>query len=415
MLIESLSAPEVVSDTSSASIETAMDSRRRGRTDSPTEPLHLAPAKGGLRNVAPALETRSKIGALWGERRKADRFGQLIGASPPMQRVYDLISRVAPTEASVLIAGETGTGKEVVAQAIHSLSHRSKEAFLPLNCGAVSAALIESELFGHERGSFTGADRLHRGYFERADQGTLFLDEITEMPSDLQVRLLRVLETSVVGRVGGTETLELDVRIIAATNQRPEEAIAAGLLREDLLYRLNVFPLTLPPLRERGEDVVLLADEFLGDLNVAEGTSKRFTAGCLERLRRHAWPGNVRELRNVVHRAFILAEENVGVDCLPLPPLSNVRGETSRATEGFGASSLVTRLGTPLAEAERRLILATLDYCGGCKQKAAQTLGIGLKTLYSRLREYKARLADRAPRGPGLQLGESGSARYLAL
>jgi DNA-binding NtrC family response regulator len=235
------------------------------------------------------------------------------------------------------------------------------------------------------------------------------------MPSDLQVRLLRVLETSVVGRVGGTETLELDVRIIAATNQRPEEAIAAGLLREDLLYRLNVFPLTLPPLRERGEDVVLLADEFLGDLNVAEGTSKRFTAGCLERLRRHAWPGNVRELRNVVHRAFILAEENVGVDCLPLPPLSNVRGETSRATEGFGASSLVTRLGTPLAEAERRLILATLDYCGGCKQKAAQTLGIGLKTLYSRLREYKARLADRAPRGPGLQLGESGSARYLAL
>ena len=228
--------------------------------------------------------------------------------------------------ASVLIAGETGTGKEVVAQAIHSLSHRSKEAFLPLNCGAVSAALIESELFGHERGSFTGADRLHRGYFERADRGTLFLDEITEMPGDLQVRLLRVLETSVVGRVGGTQTLEINVRIIAATNQRPEEAIAAGLLREDLLYRLNVFPLMLPPLRERGEDVVLLADAFLGDLNVAEGTAKKFTAACLERLRRHAWPGNVRELRNVVHRAFILAEENVGVDCLPLPPLSNVSG-----------------------------------------------------------------------------------------
>jgi two-component system response regulator AtoC len=228
MLSESLSAPEVVSDTGSPSIETSLDSRRRGRTDFPREPLHLAPAKGGLRNVAPALETSSKIGAPWGEGRKADRFGPLIGASPPMQRVYDLISRVARTGAGVLIAGETGTGKEVVAQTIHSLSRRSKEAFVPLNCGAMPAALIESELFGHERGSFTGADRLHKGYFERADGGTLFLDEITEMPSDLQVRLLRVLEASAVSRVGGTETFELDVRIIAATNQLPGQAVAAG-------------------------------------------------------------------------------------------------------------------------------------------------------------------------------------------
>jgi len=384
--------------TGNVSVETAVEARRLGATDSWTKHLHLAPARV---SVAAAFETRSKIGVLEGELRREGRFGSLIGASPPMQRVYDLISRVARTSAGVLISGETGTGKEVVAQTIHALSPRSKEAFLPLNCGAVSAALIESELFGHERGSFTGADRRHKGYFERADRGTLFLDEITEMPSDLQIRLLRVLESSVVGRVGGTEALEVDVRIIAATNQRPEQAVAAGRLREDLLYRLNVFPMTLPPLRERGDDVLLLADEFLGDLNAAEGTAKEFTAACRERLRRHAWPGNVRELRNVVQRAFILAEQNVGVDCLLLTPLDNPGGETALVSEAPGASGLVTRVGTSLAEAERRLILATLDHFGGSKDQAAQTLGIGLKTLYNRLREYKARPADRAPRAAG--------------
>jgi DNA-binding NtrC family response regulator len=401
--------------TDNVSVETAVEARRLGATDSWTKHLHLAPAKLGPRSVAAAVEARSKIGVPGGELRREDRFGSLIGASPPMQRVYDLISRVARTSAGVLISGETGTGKEVVAQTIHALSPRSQEAFLPLNCGAVSTALVESELFGHERGSFTGADRRHKGYFERADRGTLFLDEITEMPSDLQIRLLRVLETSVVGRVGGTEPLEVDVRIIAATNQRPEQAVAAGRLREDLLYRLNVFPMTLPPLRERGDDVLLLADEFLGDLNAAEGTAKEFTAACRERLRRHAWPGNVRELRNVVQRAFILAEQNVGVDCLLLTPLDNPGGETALVSEAPGASGLVTRVGTSLAEAERRLILATLDHFGGSKDQAAQTLGIGLKTLYSRLREYKASFADREPRGRGLQLGESGAGSCPAL
>ena len=326
------------------------------------------------------------------------RFGALIGASQPMQRVYELIARVAPTTASVLISGETGTGKEVVAQTIHSLSHRGNQAFLPLNCGAVSAALIESELFGHERGSFTGADRLHKGYFERADRGTLFLDEVSEMPGELQVRLLRVLETSAVGRVGGTETLKLDVRIIAATNQRPEQAVAAGRLRQDLLYRLNVFPMVLPPLRERGSDVLLLAEEFLSDLNLAEGTAKRFTAASLERLLLHTWPGNVRELRNVVHRAFILAEEEV--DCVVPGLLGRVGGEGSLATVERCASSLVIQLGTSLADAERRLILAALDHCGLDKEKAAQTLGISVKTIYNRLREYK---------------GDSGSERIVGI
>ena len=295
-----------------------------------------------------------------------------------MQAVYDLIGRVARTDASVLITGETGTGKDVVALTIHSLSRRSKEAFLPVNCGAISANLIESELFGHERGSFTGADRMHKGYFERAHRGTLFLDEITEMPLELQVRLLRVLETATVTRVGGNEPIKIDVRILAATSLRVEEAVAASKLREDLFYRLNVFPIALPPLRERGEDVELLAEQCLGELNAASGTAKHFTRACLERLRRHSWPGNVRELKNVIQRAFILAEEDVGVDSLPLG-----------VTEVVPASSVVMRVGTPIAEMERRLILATLDQCDGDKKKAADVLKISLKTLYNRLNEYK--------------------------
>ena len=246
-----------------------------------------------------------------------------------------------------------------------------------MNCGALSAHLIESELFGHERGSFTGADRMHKGYFERAHGGTLFLDEITETV-DIQVRLLRALETSAVTRVGGTEPIKVDVRIVAATSRRVEEAVAAGKLREDLYYRLNVFPIQLPPLRERGDDVELLAEKFLAELNQAEGTAKRFTRACLERLHRHSWPGNVRELQNVVRRAFILAEEDVGVDSLPLG-----------VTEEVSAASLVTRVGTSIAEVERRLILATLEHCDGDKKKAADVLKISLKTLYNRLNEYK--------------------------
>ncbi len=330
-----------------------------------------------LGNVTRALKLRGEIGSLRGELRKLGRFAALVGASPPMQKVYDLIDRVAGTDASILISGETGTGKELVAETIHGLSRRSKEPFLAVNCGALSAHLIETELFGHERGSFTGADRMHKGYFERAYGGTLFLDEITESV-EIQVRLLRALETSALTRVGGSEQIKLDVRIVAATNLRVDEAVAAGKLREDLYYRLSVFTIQLPPLRERGDDIELLAEKFLGELNQAEGTAKHFTRACLERLRRHGWPGNVRELQNVVRRAFILADEDVGVDSLPL-----------EVTEVAGAGSLVTRVGTSIAEAERRLILATLEHCGGDKRKAADILKLSPKTLYNRLHQYK--------------------------
>ena len=295
-----------------------------------------------------------------------------------MQKVYDLIGKVAPTEATILVLGETGTGKELVAETVHSLSRRHKEPFLPINCGAVSPTLIESELFGHERGSFTGADRMHKGYFERAHRGTLFLDEITEMPHELQVKLLRVLETGKVTRIGGNEAIPVDVRVIAASNRRPEEAVAAGKLREDLHYRLNVFPIHLPPLRERRDDVDLLAEHFLALLNKEQGTSKDFTRPALQRLRTHNWPGNVRELKNLVHRAYILAEEHIGIDSLPL------------GVQETPGSNLNVKVGTSLGEVEQRLILATLEDCEGDKKKAAEVLGISLKTLYNRLNEYKS-------------------------
>jgi two-component system, NtrC family, response regulator AtoC len=376
--LEPASAPEVVLITGSASVETAVEALRLGAADYLTKPVDFARVKMALANVSRALEMRGEIGALRGELRKLGRFGPLIGGSPPMQKIYDLIDRVAATDASILVSGETGTGKELVAEAIHRLSRRSKKPFVGVNCGALSAHLIESELFGHERGSFTGADRMHKGYFERAHGGTLFLDEITETV-DIQVRLLRALETSAITRVGGTEPIKVDVRIIAATSRRVEEAVAAGTLREDLYYRLNVFPISLPPLRERGDDVELLAEKFLGELNLAEGTAKHFTRACLDRLHRHGWPGNVRELQNVVRRAFILSEGDVGVDSLPL-----------EVNEEMATTNFMMRVGTPIAEMERRLILATVEHCGDNKQKAADVLKVSLKTLYNRLREYKA-------------------------
>jgi two-component system response regulator AtoC len=282
----------------------------------------------------------------------------------------------------VLITGESGTGKELVAQTLHDLSRRRKSAFIPINCGAISPQLIESEVFGHEKGSFTGAVREHKGYFERANGGTLFLDEITEMPIELQVKLLRVLEEGTFMRIGSDRAIEVDVRVIAATNRNPHEAVAEGKLREDLLYRLQVFPLHLPPLRERGRDVILIADEFLRDMNRAEGTSKTFTTDAHEILMGRHWPGNVRELRNVVQRAYIMADDLIDAAC--------VRLEAGKAEKDTGGPFLQVRVGSTVAEVERRLMLATLEQCGGTKEKAAQMLGISLKTLYNRLREYES-------------------------
>jgi DNA-binding NtrC family response regulator len=254
-----------------------------------------------------------------------------------------------------------------------------------MNCGAVSAQLIESELFGHEKGSFTGADRRRAGYFEQAAGGTLFLDEITEMPAELQVKLLRVLESGRFMRVGGTESIESDVRILAATNRDPGEAVSSGALREDLYYRLNVFPIVLPPLRERGDDYELLAQYFLDELNQTDEQDKRWTPGAIEAIKERTWHGNVRELRNAVHRAFILAGREIDAEAIEAIDLLS-----EEEAPGSGGETLEVPVATEIAQVEKRLILATLDHFGGDKKKSAKALGISLKTLYNRLSVYRA-------------------------
>lgn len=306
-------------------------------------------------------------------------FGLLYGSSQAMLSLSRQIDRVAMTDATVLLEGESGTGKELIAQSIHLSGQRANKQFIAVNCGAIPSHLIEAALFGHEKGSFTGAVRSQTGYFEYASGGTLFLDEITEMPPDMQVKLLRVLECGSFYRVGGSESVEVDVRLIAATNRPLKDAVHAGCLRQDLMYRLAVFPIHVPPLRERGHDTALLAKHFLDELNREAGTRKRFSRQTLRNLQRHHWPGNVRELKNFVHRAYILSADLLNLE-IPLP----VRKQVLPAEDGM----LDFTIGTALADAQREIILATLHHHRGNKRMTAETLGISLKTLYNRLKEY---------------------------
>jgi DNA-binding NtrC family response regulator len=374
------SGVEIIFITGHATVESAVTALKMGAADYLVKPINMQRVKAILSRLPRPGDLKAEIGTLRGELRRMGRFGLMLGNSAAMQEVYDHIGRVAPTAASVLLVGESGTGKEVAAQTLHELSLRRKHAFLAVNCGAISPNLIESEMFGHERGSFTGADRQHKGYFERASGGTLFLDEITEMPIELQVKLLRVLETGVFMRVGTTKEIETDVRLIAATNRDPEEAVLEGKLRLDLYHRLNVFPITLPPLRERGKDVELLAQSFLDELNAQNGTRKQFPPAVREMLLSYPWPGNVRELKNYVQRAFIMASPDS--DSTAAVPLQISLSKPSSGT------AVTIPFGTSLAEADRQLILATLEQCGGVKTRAAEILGISLKTLYNRLVEY---------------------------
>jgi DNA-binding NtrC family response regulator len=375
--LEKRDATELVVITGHATVESAIEALRMGATDYLVKPVDMDRLKAILKRVPQPEELREEIGELREELRKLGRFGHMFGNSPAMQKLYDQLQRVAPTSATVLLVGESGTGKELAAQSIHELSRRKKGPFLPLNCGAMSPQLIESELFGHEKGSFTGADRQHKGFFERAHGGTLFLDEITEMPIELQVKLLRVLETGAFMRVGTNAPIATDVRLIAATNRSPEKAVADGKMREDLYHRLNVFPVQMPPLRERGPDIEMLAQHFLDLLNKQEGTKKTFAPATLAALNQHGWPGNVRELKNYVQRAYILADDVIDVALAP---------------ETFAAPTkspvITVRIGSSLDEVNRRVIEATLAECGNVKRKAAQVLGISLKTLYNRLAEY---------------------------
>ena len=310
-------------------------------------------------------------------------LGRLIGTCDAMRALYDQIVRVAPTGVSVLITGESGTGKELLAETIHSLSGREDEPFVAVNCGAIPATLVEAELFGYERGSFTGAVRSQAGYFERAGHGSLFLDEAAEMPPDMQVKLLRALEARRICRVGGDRDIPLHARVIAATNRSLSEALSENRLRADLLYRLAVFHMKLPVLRSRGDDVYLLARHFLAQLNAASDSDREFSGDSWRFLREYHWPGNVRELFNTVQRAHILADPQLdlrtAISCGPLADAVS----TDKGDVAF-------RPGMSLADIERIAIGETLKFCSGNKTRTAAVLGISLKTLYNRLNEYRA-------------------------
>jgi len=318
----------------------------------------------------------------------------LLGCSQAMQEVFRLIERVGPTEASVLLTGESGSGKELAAQSIHDRSPRRSGPFIAINCGAIPAGLIEAELFGYEKGSFTGAIRTHAGVFERAQGGTLLLDEVTEMPLDMQTRLLRVLESRKFYRVGASVEVLSDVRVIASTNRCPLQAVRNGQLREDLLYRLAVFPIDLPPLRTRGNDVDLLAEHFLAELNSRAHAQKRLSPSARLMLKQHGWPGNVRELKNCIERAFILGDQTL--ELAPLIQLGDAfKGDETLKSDnpiaGAERERLDIRVGSRIYDMERSLIEATLDYFKGNKRRAADALGCSLKTLYNKLNGYSQR------------------------
>jgi len=345
-----------------------------------------------LESAAELADARRENEILRRQLRDRGAFGELIGNSETMQRVYVLIEQVASSSASVLITGESGTGKELVARTIHNLSPRRNAPFLAINCSAIPDTLMESELFGHEKGAFTGAVSRRHGCFELANTGTLLLDEIGEMPTLLQAKLLRVLEERVVHRLGSRKDITVDVRLLAATNKEPHGAVRDGTLREDLLYRLNVISIHLPKLADRLEDLPLLTQHLISRLAAKHNRPARFISpAALDALQFHSWPGNVRELRNVIERAVVICSgEQIERHHFAPYPFDQRQRLRSEDTVTFP-------VGTPLREIERQMILRTLDKTGNNKTRAAQLLNISLKTLHNKLNDYRARglLGDR--------------------
>jgi DNA-binding NtrC family response regulator len=333
------------------------------------------------------LDTAKKENELL-RRQLQDRgaYGELVGNSDSIRKVYTLIEQVAPSSASVLITGESGTGKELVARTIHKMSPRRDKPFVAINCSAIPESLMESELFGHEKGAFTGAASRRQGCFELADTGTLLLDEIGEMPALLQAKLLRVIEERAVRRLGSRKEVNVDVRLLAATNRQPDRAVSEGTLRSDLLYRLNVFGIHLPSLGERKEDLPLLAQHLVTQLAEKHGRPARFlSSAALNALQFHSWPGNVRELRNVIERAVIICSgeqiERHHFAPYPIEQRERLRNE----------DILSLPVGTPLEEVERQMIMRTLQKTKNNKTRAAELLGISLKTLHNKLNLYRER------------------------
>jgi DNA-binding NtrC family response regulator len=371
--------------TAQGTVETAVEAMKEGAYDYLTKPVDLQRLKILLDKIVERMETLREVKALRRQLREHGTFGTMIGNSPEMRKIYSVVEQAAPTGASVLITGESGTGKELVAQTIHQLSPRASHPFVAINCAAIPETLLESEIFGHEKGAFTGAADRRQGCFELADHGTLFLDEIGEMTPATQVKLLRVLQERTFRRLGGRTEQSVDVRVIAATNVEPLQAVQAGKLREDLFYRLNVFSFRLPPLRERKEDLPLLVQAFITEFNQR---NQKNIAGvdhqAMRLLEHYMWPGNVRELRNVIERATILAPGPF-IETKHLPPVLNDERPTQHQPQ------VALAPGTTVEEAERRLILMTLEHTRDNKTRAAEILGISLKTLHNKLNKLRLR------------------------
>jgi DNA-binding NtrC family response regulator len=374
----------VVLMTAQGTVETAVAAIKQGAYDYISKPIDPQRLKILLDQLVERHDTQREVRALRRQLQERGSFGRMIGASLEMRKIYQLLEQAAPTQASVLVSGESGTGKELVAQTLHQLSQRANQPFVPLNCAAIPDTLLESELFGHEKGAFTGAIARRQGAFELANRGTLFLDEIAEMTAATQAKLLRVLQERSFRPLGGLREQSVDIRVIAATNVDPPEAVRDGKLREDLFYRLNVFAITLPPLRDRKEDIPLLVQAFIKEFNQRNnrtivGVSDR----AMQALEQYHWPGNIRELHNVIERATIVAKG----DTLEQSDMAPLVAPMARPKPAAG---LTLSAGTTVDEAERQLIQITLDHTGGNKTRAAEMLGMSLKTLHNKLNRMKA-------------------------
>jgi DNA-binding NtrC family response regulator len=375
--------------TAYGAVDTALTAIREGATDYVVKPFRL---DDFLRVIKPALarrRLRREVARLRGGAADQDRIRDIVGSSAPMRAVFETLVQVAPSRASILVTGESGTGKELVAAAIHQLSPRASGPFVKLHCGALAETILESELFGHERGAYTGAAARRDGRFQQADGGTIFFDEIADISPSTQIKLLRFLQERTFERVGGNETIKVDVRVVAATNADLKEKVRAGTFREDLMYRLNVVSIEVPPLRERAGDVTLLAAHFLDKYCTEnERTIHGFTADAVDRLLAYDWPGNVRELENAVERAVVICK-GTDIDTADLPV-------ELRTAERIGPTRPSVP-GSTLAAIERHAILSTLEHTGGCTSRAAAMLGISSRTIQNRIRAYQLSGADETP------------------
>jgi DNA-binding NtrC family response regulator len=383
----------VVVLTAMGSIELAVDAMKLGAYDFLSKPVDPTRLKTILANATRQRDTEIELEVARRRLRETGVLGGLVGNSRSMREIFGLIEQIAPSNVSVLITGESGTGKELVARTLHNLSTRKSRPFVAVNCAAIPETLIESEIFGHEKGAFTGAVERRAGCFELANGGTLLLDELAEMPAGTQAKLLRVLEERKLRRLGARTEQDVDVRVLAATNRPPEQAVADGHMRADLFYRLNVFHITMPPLREHISDLPAMADAMILEMNQKHG--RRVTGiapSMLERLMAYDWPGNARELRNTMERAVILCPDGAPVDTGHLPP--NFGKAQTSGVHIPDAGIVQVRVGSTVDQAEKALILRTLDAMGQNKTRAAEVLGVSLKTLHNKLKEYSRNSGD---------------------